>query len=58
MSNDILKTLLLMNSVLPNLIRLVEHYKEISDKPDLPVEDKEKAKEILEGLRWKPWDEI
>lgn len=43
---------------LPNLIRLINHYTEIVKSESFVYADKEKAKEILSSLRWKPFDEV
>ncbi|RJQ22017.1 MAG: hypothetical protein C4560_03050 [Nitrospiraceae bacterium] len=45
-------------TALPSLINMVAHYEEIASRPDTPPEDKEKAKALLESMRWKSFDEL
>ena len=43
---------------LPSLMRLINHYEQLSNDPSLKPEDKEKTKAILESLRWTPFDDL
>ena len=45
-------------AVLPKLIGLVQHYKELSDSPELKETDKKKMKENLSLLSLPNWDDI
>jgi len=54
----IMKVLNILMYALPGLIRILTHYKELSESPDLKPEDREEAKALLESLKWKDWEDI
>jgi len=56
--NDAVQALNILAAALPSLINMVAHYEEIVSRPDTAPEDKEKAKALLESMRWKPFDEL
>ncbi|MBI5056987.1 MAG: hypothetical protein HZB61_10275 [Nitrospirae bacterium] len=56
--NDAVQALNILASCLPALINMIAHYEEIATRPDTPPVDKEKAKALLESMRWKPFDEL
>ena len=43
---------------LPSLISIIKHYSEISEKGGFTSEDVEKAKLLLQSLKWRNWDDI
>lgn len=48
----------LLLTALPKLVEMVTHYQEIAARPDTPPADKDKAKALLESMRWKSFDEL
>ncbi|MBI5410158.1 MAG: hypothetical protein HZA14_12410 [Nitrospirae bacterium] len=56
--NNMVQSLNLLSLMLPRLVDMIVHYEEIASRPDTPPEDKEKAKALLESMRWKPFDEL
>jgi hypothetical protein len=55
---ELLKILNQLLLLIPSLMRIISHYKEISESGQYTPEDREKAKSLLESLRWKPFDEV
>lgn len=58
MSGSAIEALRLLVGSLPSIIRILEHYTLLSQSDNLTEDDKEKSKELLQNLKWKPFDEI
>ena len=43
---------------IPNIVALIQHYEQIAKSDALDPVDKDKAKQLLESLRWKDVSEI
>ena len=43
---------------IPNIVALIQHYEQIAKSDALDPVDKDKAKQLLEQLRWRAVDEI
>jgi len=44
--------------IIPRIISIITHYNELISKSEVTDEDRERAKQYLEGLKWKKWDDI
>lgn len=58
MSTSVIQVLNILEIVLPKVISMYEHYINIVKNGKYTIEDKEKAKTILENLKWKTFEEI
>ena len=54
----LIKTLRELMLVIPTVMNIIGHYNEISKSDEFTPEDKEKAKALLNSLRWKSFDDI
>jgi hypothetical protein len=55
---DIIKILGQLLYLLPNIMRIIDHYKELSNSDNLNPQDKEEAKALLSTLRWRRFEDI
>ena len=52
----IIKILGAINTVIPSIVEIIDHYQRLMDKENIEVGDKEQMKANLEKLKLPPWD--
>lgn len=52
------KLLSLLILIIPNIMRILQHYQKIIQSDSITPEDKEEARTLLDSLKWKPFEDI